>query len=59
MADAVSLAVIPSLKALALMVVVLPIEMGFEYMGEDDVGSAPLIVYRIVAPFVLHEIVTD
>ena len=28
-------------------------------MGDDDVGSFPLVVYLIVAPEVEHDILTD
>jgi len=48
----------PLLKALALTVVVLPIGIGPEYRVDDDVGSAPFKVYRMVAPLVPHVIVT-
>jgi len=45
-ADAVSLSVIPSLKALALIVVVELTEMGSEYTVEEDVGSLVELCYR-------------
>ena len=59
MAEAVVLSVIPLLKALALIVTV-PVftAMGPEQVGEEDVGSEPSMVYRTVAPLVLHTIVT-
>ena len=47
------------MKALALIVVVLPTAIGLEYVTDDDVGSDPSNVYLIVAPFVLQEIATD
>ncbi len=43
-AVAVSLPVIPSLKALALSVVVRVTGIGPEYSVEEDTGSAPLVV---------------
>ena len=58
--EAVSLSSIPSLKALALIVIVpLFTEMGLEYTVEEDVGSEPSVVYRIVAPLVAEETVTN
>ena len=43
-AEAVSLSAIPLMIALALIVVVALIEIGPEYMGEEDDGSAPEMV---------------
>jgi hypothetical protein len=51
-ADAVSLSVKPLLKALALIVVVEPTEIEPEYAVDEDVGTEPSTVNRIVAPSV-------
>ena len=54
-----SLSVIPLLNALALTTVVpLLTEMGPEYTLEEDVGSDPSTVNRIVAPEVAQLSVT-
>ncbi len=51
-AVAVSLSVIPVLKALALITIVEPTAMGLEYTVDDDEGSEPSTVYLMVAPSV-------
>ena len=53
-ADAVSLSVIPLMKALALTVVVELIEIGLEYTAEEELGSEPSVVYLMLAPEVLQ-----
>jgi hypothetical protein len=52
--------VMPLLNVLAFRVVVVVrvTVRGLLPPGEDDVGLDPSVVYRIVAPLVLHEIVT-
>jgi hypothetical protein len=57
-AVAVALSVIPVLKALALRVVLVLTLIGALYRVDKEVGSAPLVVYLIVAPMVLQLIVT-
>ncbi len=57
-ADAVLLSDIPSLKALALIVVVELTVMGSEYGVDEDVGEEPLVVYLMIASLVMQLIVT-
>ncbi len=47
------------MKAFALTVVLLVTNRPYLYTGENDVGVEPSVVYRIVAPRVEHEIVTN
>jgi len=47
-AEAVSLSVMPSLKALALIVVVELTSIGSEYWADEVVGVEPSVVYLIV-----------
>jgi hypothetical protein len=49
-AEAVLLSVIPDTKALALIVVVVLTKIRLEYTVEEDDGSDPSTVNRIVAP---------
>jgi len=57
-ADAVVLSDIPSLKALALIVVVELTVMGLEYGVDEDVGEEPSVVYLMIASLVMQLIVT-
>jgi hypothetical protein len=57
-AVAVSLSVIPSLNALALIVFVASIARGPEYAVDVAEGSDPSVVYLMVAPDVEQLIVT-
>jgi hypothetical protein len=48
----------PVLKALALRVVVVVRVNGPVYWVELEVGSVPSVVYRMVAPLVVQEMLT-
>ena len=54
-AAAVALSAMPALNALALTVVFCSNETVCVYTVLDEVGSAPVVVYRIVTPSVRHE----
>jgi len=52
------LSVIPSLKALAFIVVGELAVIGSEYVVDEDVGEDPSVVYLMVASLVMQLIVT-
>lgn len=58
-AELSGLSFIPSLKALALIVVVLLTSIGPLYTVDVSDGMSPLVVYLIVAPFVMVFSETD